>query len=303
MNSNALVSVVKMNSSICRSRWPLFFAVLLFLPALLLTGKPACCRELHFFCGSVVKMPMDEIVSRYEKEKGITVKVTYGGSGTLLSQMELSHRGDLYLSGSPDFIVLGEEKGLLVKGSAQPLAWLIPALIVSKGNPAKIRSLDDLTRNGVRVGMGNPESVCLGLYGVELLQANNLLKKVLPRVKVFAKSCEDVISLVLLKSVDVVIGWDICASWNPKELELVKISPEKIPRIAYIAVAVPVSAKDRKASDGFITYLRSAPSREIFRKWGYITAREEAMRLAPASKAGGRYALPDEYYRTINHEK
>jgi len=301
VNNTAAVSSVKMNRTLRPGILPYFITVMTLL--LIVSGKPVSGRELHFFCGSAVKMPMDEIISRYEKEKGISVRVTYGGSGTLLSQMELSHRGDLYLSGSPDFIVLGEEKGLLLKGSARPVAWLIPALIVPRGNPAKIRSLDDLTRSDVRVGMGNPESVCMGLYGVELLQANNLLKKVLPRVKVFAKSCEDVISLVLLKSVDVAIGWDYCASCNPGELEMIKISSGRIPRISYVAVAVAVSARDRKASYDFITYLMSPPSRQIFRKWGYITTKEEARRLAPASKAGGSYALPDEYYRAIKHEK
>ncbi len=47
-------------------------------------------RQLNFFCGSAVKVPMDEIVSGFEKKIGIKINVIYSGSGNLLSQMELS---------------------------------------------------------------------------------------------------------------------------------------------------------------------------------------------------------------------
>jgi len=277
-----------------------FLAIILLF---FMVRRHVTVRELHLFCGSAVRLPMDEIIWKYEKSTGNRIDVTYGGSGSLLSQMELSRRGDLYISGSPDFIEVGEQKGVLVKGSAKPVAWLIPALIVPKGNPANVKSLEALARRDVIVGMGNPESVCMGLYGIEILQANNLLARVLPNVKVFAKSCEDVISLVIMGNVDVVIGWDSCVSWNRKELEMVKIPPDRIPRIAYVAAAIPVSAKDRKASEGFIAWLLSPASREVFKKWGYVTTEEEAKLLAPFSKTGGQYVLPDEYRKVMNHEK
>ena len=76
--------------------------------------------------------------------------------------------------------------------------------------------------------MGNPETVCLGLYGIELLDYNNLLEKVLPNVVVFAKSCEDTATICVLKKVDAIIGWDVFESWNPKDVAWIKIDKKKI---------------------------------------------------------------------------
>ncbi|MEI9479715.1 MAG: substrate-binding domain-containing protein, partial [Deltaproteobacteria bacterium] len=54
---------------------------------------PGCGRQektLLFFCGSAVRVPMDEIIASYQRETGERISVTYGGSGTLLSQMEMA---------------------------------------------------------------------------------------------------------------------------------------------------------------------------------------------------------------------
>jgi molybdate transport system substrate-binding protein len=260
-------------------------------------------KEIIFFCGSAVKVPMDEIIGNYQTEKGIKVSVIYGGSGGLLSQMELSKRGDVYLAGSPDFIAIGERKNLLVKGTDKLIAYLVPAIIVPKGNPKNIRTLEDLTNKGLRIGIGNPETVCLGLYGIELLSANKLLDKVMPNVVVFAKSCEDTAMLAVLQKVDVILGWDVFESWNPKEVEWIKIDKNKIPRLAYIPLALSAFVKDKTLSLDFIKYVLSPKGMDVFKKWGYYTNLNEAKKHAPKAKVGGEYKLPEEYFKIIKHER
>jgi len=260
-------------------------------------------KELTFFCGSADKVPMEEIIENYESERNVSISVVYGGSGSLLSQMSLSRKGDVYLSGSPDYITIGESKNLLIKDTAKKISYLIPAIIVPKSNPAKIKKLEDLKKKGIKIGIGNPESVCLGLYGIELLDYNNLLETVMPNVVVFAKSCEDTATLAALNKVDAIIGWDVFESWNPDAVRWIKIDKNKIPRIAYVAMAVPVFVKDRAAADDFINYVLSAKNRAIFKKWGYISGEKEAKLYAPKAKIGGEYNLPEKYYKIIKNEK
>ena len=260
-------------------------------------------KEIIFFCGSAVRVPMDEIIAKYQAEKKVKVSVIYSGSGGLLSQMELSRRGDVYLAGSPDYIAIGERKNLLIKGSDELVAYLVPAIIVPKGNPKNIGSIEDLGNKGVRVGIGNPETVCLGLYGIELLSANNLLNKVMPNVAVFAKSCEDTAMLAVLNKVDAILGWDVFESWNPKEVEWIKIDKDKIPRIAYIPIALSVFVKDRALAMDFIEYVLSPEGMSIFKKWGYYTDLNEAKKFAPNATVGGEYKLPEEYFKIINNER
>lgn len=270
---------------------------------LLLSGCGPREKSLLFFCGSAVKVPMEEIARAYERERGIKVLVNYGGSGSLLSQMELSRKGDVYLAGSPDYISIGERKKLLIPGTDKKVAYLIPAIIIPKGNPAHIRSLDDLARPGVRVGIGNPETVCLGLYGIELLEHNKLLRPVLKNnVAVFTKSCEDTAMLAVLGKVDAILGWDVFASWNPKEVEWIRLASDVIPRIAYIAIAIPVFTKDRGLSQDFINYVTGPKAKKIFERWRYITDETRAREFAPQARIGGEYRLPQEYYRILRRE-
>jgi len=273
-----------------------------FIGACLLLGCGPREKSLLFFCGSAVKVPMDEIVRAYEGERGVKVMVNYGGSGSLLSQMQLARKGDVYLAGSPDYISIGERKKLLIPGTDKKAAYLIPAIIVPKGNPGKIHSLDDLARPGARVGMGNPETVCLGLYGIELLEHNKLLEQVLKNVVVFAKSCEDTAMLTVLGKVDAILGWDVFASWNPQEVERIEIARDRIPRISYVAISVPVYTRDRIMSQDFINYATGPQAGRIFERWGYIADETLAREYAPRARIGGEYKLPQEYYRILRHE-
>lgn len=278
--------------------------IIIFIPfMILILSIPCKAEDILFFCGSAVKIPMDEIIQSYKKEKGINVTVIYGGSGTLMAQMEISRRGDLYLSGSPDYIETGERKNILTKKSMRKIAYLIPSIIVPRGNPARIYSLQDLCRKGVRIGIGNPQSVCLGLYSIELFCRNGLLSKVFTNIQVFTKSCEDTATIAVFRKVDAVIGWDVFYSWNPSEVEWIKIPGEKIPRISYCAVSIPVYARNRKMSFDLINYIISKKGKAVFNKWNYITEEREAHRYAKNATTGGEYILPDEYFRLLRHEK
>jgi molybdate transport system substrate-binding protein len=249
-------------------------------------------RTLQVFCGAASKPAMDECVATFENKSGIKVEVEYGGSGTMLSKMKMSGRGDVYVPGSPDYMAKAESDGMVAPGSAKILAYLVPAIIVQNGNPKGIMTLEDLARLGLRVGIGNPEAVCVGLYAVEILDKAGLRDAVRPNIVVNAESCEKVAALVVMKQVDAVIGWDVFADWNPDSTDAVMIEPAKVPRIGYIPAAVCRTAKDTAAAREFVDFLASEEARGIFSRLGYITKESEARMLAPNAGVGGEYKLP-----------
>ncbi|MFH2070721.1 MAG: molybdate ABC transporter substrate-binding protein [Elusimicrobiota bacterium] len=287
----------------------IFLATLLAMHGFFLTGTAGKVgtgfgEEIYFFCGAAVRVPMDEIIPNYEKESGNKVNVIYSGSGTLLAQMELSKRGDVYLCGSPDYVIIGEKKGLLIPGSEKIISYLVPAIIVPKGNPKNIRKLEDLGRPDVRVGMGNPEAVCLGLYGLEILDKNNLMEKVLPQVVVFAKSCEDTATLAVLNKVDAILGWDVFESWNPDRVRWIKINPAQIGRLSYIPVAVPVFVRNRRLAEEFIDYVINNPeSKKIWRKYGHIRDIKKVKKYVLRVSTGGVYEIPSRYWDVLKKAK
>ena len=251
------------------------------------------------FCGSASKPAMSEIAVAYEEQTGITAELIFGGSGNLLSQMELSGKGDIYAPGSPDYIIIGERRGQLIEGSDRIVAYLVPAIITPAGNPAGIRTLEDLAEPGVRVGLGNPETVCLGLYSVELLEQAGLFDAVLPNVVTFGASCSKTANLTAMEQVDAVLGWRVFESWNPRRMEQVPIEPARIPRISTVPIAIPIHTRDRERSQGFIDFVLSPDGLAAFERHGYLVDRTAALELAPGADIGGEYQLPDDYTQRL----
>jgi len=252
------------------------------------------------FCGSASKPAMQEIAARFERETGTEDDLVFGGSGTLLSQIELSRQGESYLPGSPDYIIIGNRKKLLIEGSQRIVAYLVPAIITPAGNPAKVRALEDLARPGVRVGIGNPQTVCLGLYAVELLEANGLLERVMKNVVTFGASCSKTANLAAMSQLDAILGWRVFHFWNPERMTYVPIAPRQIPRISYIPIAIPVHTKDLRLSKAFIEFVLSPSGLSVYRDLGYLTDLEAAKPLAPSARVGGEYTLPEKYFDLLD---
>jgi len=256
-------------------------------------------KEIWVFAGSASKPALDEAASTFEKQSGVRVYLTYGGSGSVLSQMELSKTGDIYIPGSPDYMVKAENKKLIDPTSTKIVAYLIPAINVQPGNPRNIQSLSDLAKPGIKVGIGNPTTVCVGLYAIEILDKNNLLPDIYRNIITQASSCDNTAALISLKSVDAVMGWSVFRDWDPQNIDTVYLEPEKISRLAYIPAAISNFSKEKEAAAAFVNFLITPAGQDIFRKWGYDVTEAEAREYAPNAQIGGEYQLPESYKALI----
>jgi molybdate transport system substrate-binding protein len=255
-------------------------------------------KTITVFAGSASKPALDDAAAAFKKETGITVYCTYGGSGTVLSQMKISKSGDIYIPGSPDYIIIADREGVIDPASIKIISYLVPVIAVQQTNPKNIKSLEDLTKPGIKMGMGNPESVCLGLYSIELFEYNHLLSEIGKNIVTYAESCDKTASIIALKAVDAVIGWDVFHDWNPA-IDVIYLKPNQIPRIAYIPSAISTYTKDKLLAKKFTDFLISQQGQEIFKKWGYISSESEAKKFAPGASVGGEYKLPYSYQKLM----
>jgi len=270
------------------------------LLALGLAGVPgpgsASQRELAVFAGSASKPATEEVAARFEEATGARVLLHFGGSGGVLSQMELARRGDVYFPGSSDFLELAKRRGLVDPATEVRVVYLLPAINVARGNPKGIRGLDDLARPGIRVGIARPETVCVGLYGVEALEREGLAGRVRPNVVNYAESCEKTAQMLALGLVDAVLGWDVFDDWDPERIETVPYPPDRVTRIGYIPAAVSAFAREPELARRFLAFLLEPAAQEVFRRRGYLTTLEEARRWArPDTPVGGEYVLPESW--------
>lgn len=284
--------VLKRRDEMKKLSFGLAVLAMLLMPGV---GSSAGDERIFAFCGAASKPAMEEAAEMFHKQTGVKVDLNFGGSGTMLSQMKLARRGDLYIPGSPDYMVKAEREGLVDPKTTRIVAYLVPAIGVQPGNPKGIKSLEDLAKPGLKVGIGNPESVCVGLYAVELLQRSKLLREVSKNIVTHASSCASTEALVAMKKVDAVIGWEVFSNWNPGKIQTVFLKPSDIPRLAYIPAAVSIYTANKAVSQKFIDFLVSGEGKKIFSKWGYAVAEQEVRRHAPNALIGGEYVLPKDW--------
>jgi molybdate transport system substrate-binding protein len=259
------------------------------------TNSPVVNKEISAFAGSSSKAAMDAAAVAFREKTGIKVNLTYGGSGTLLSQIMLSKTGDLFIPASPDYIDKATKDNIIYPDTETKLYFLVPAILVQKGNPQNITSLSDLAKQGTKVTIADPKSVPAGLYAYEILDYNKMLTSIGQNIVTYGDSNEKISSYVILKSVDAAIAWDNVGVQQPDKLDIVYLHPFQIPRLSYMSGAVTTFNKDKESSQKFLQYLTSTEGQLFFKKFGYYTTESEAKKFAPNAQIGGIYTLPSDY--------
>jgi len=250
-------------------------------------------RTLELFIGAASKPATEEAAKAFEDKTGCRMLLHFGGSGAMLSQMKLTRRGDAYLPGASDFMELAKREKLVVPETEKLVVYLLPAINVPADNPKKIEKLEDLGKPGVRVGIARPDTVCLGVFAVEVMVRNNVADKIKPNIVTHAESCEKTAQLAALGTVDAILGWRVFQYWNPEKIKTIMLAPEQIPRIGYISIAQSTFCKQPEAARQFVDFLLSEEGRAIFRKWHYLTTVEEARKYTTKDcPVGGEWTLP-----------
>jgi molybdate transport system substrate-binding protein len=252
--------------------------------------------SLLVYAGAASKPPTEEAAKLYEKKTGVKVELVFGGSGYMLSQMKLARQGDIYFPGSSDYMEKAKREGVVYSDSEKAIVYLVPSINVVKGNPHGIRTLNDLTKPGLRVAIANPEGVCLGVYAVEIIENTfAAAQKAAFRSNLvnYTESCEKTATAISLKMVDAVIGWSVLEHWDPLRIQTIKLPVSQVPRIGYIPIAISRFTRNRDAAQRFIDFMAGPEGRKIFARHKYFTSAKEAMDWLGATKpVGGEYVVP-----------
>lgn len=222
------------------------------------------------FVGVASKPVLDEAAPRILNELGIRMELSAGGSGTVLTQMELGRTGDIYLPASSEFVDRAVARGLVDPATRVTFAVLTPALLVRSGNPKHILTLADLGRADVRAAIAEPRTVCVGEYAARLLQRAGLADSLMPRFA-RAHSVEALANLLVLGNVDAILGWEVLTRWFPEQVEVVPVSRSLITERATISGAVSTFAAHPRAARRVLGWLAGEEGRAIWRAHGYRT--------------------------------
>jgi len=218
---------------------------------------------LLMYCAAGIRLPVERVVTDYKSEYGVLVQIQYGGSNTLLSQIEVARTGDLYLAADDSYTRLAKEKGLVQE--TLPLAVMRPVIAVKQGNPKNILGVDDLVRDDVTTALGNPDQAAIGRTTRDLLTASADWERVeshVTKTGVFKPTVPEVANDVKLGSADAAIVWDTTLALYP-DLEGIR-TPELDVGTANVTVAVMTDSPQATEALRFARYL-SARDRGLIR--------------------------------------
>jgi len=238
-------------------------------------------KSLTMYCAAGLRAPVEQVVRQYSHEYGVTVQVQYGGSNTLLAQVEASRTGDLYLAADDFYLIKARENGLARE--VIPIARLRPVIAVPKGNPKKIKNVDDLIHKKLRVALANPDQAAVGRVVRQVLIASGhwpKLRDLTTNSGVFKPTVNELANDVVIGAVDAAIIWDALVPQYP-ELEAVHC-PELDRATASVGVCVLTFSSDPRAALHFARYL-TARDRGLpfFKQLGYDVVEGDAWADVP----------------------
>lgn len=261
-------------------RWTLVLAVLV------LTGCSPKKNGESLYChvGGTMRPVFEKLAEVYEAETGIKVEINSAGSGELLANIELFAEGDLYVSHDPFLdIIMGKE--LAINGWT--LGEIYPVIIVQKGNPKNIRTLNDFTREDVQLALTDYRLSTLGRMLPSIFEKAGINLEQLTRRKniIVHRSGSYVGNLVVMKNADAALVWAAVAALRRDTLDSIPI-PESLPvpyvdavtsatGKSYILTPVRVTicslkcSKQPQKSEDFIQFVTSARAKNILEEYGF----------------------------------
>ncbi|MBE0492166.1 MAG: substrate-binding domain-containing protein [Sulfurospirillum sp.] len=227
-------------------------------------------KELLFYIGITMVKPIDELAKNFEKMHNCKIKILQGGSKDLYDSLKMSQVGDLYFPGSLSYRKENLKEGLLLEGVF--VGFNKMALVVKKGNPKNIKaSLDELTRQDLRVVLGNASSGSVG----------NATKKILSRYGNFQEAMLNAIFLspdsrtlthsLIKDDADIILNWYATAFWdnNSKLVEPLILSEKDAPK-AMLVLNLLQTSKHKELVRLFMQYASSKEGQEVFYKYGFL---------------------------------
>jgi len=162
----------------------------------------AVTPELVFYSGAMLRPGIQETLREFEQREGCRITTVYNGCGILCAQMRAGQRPDAYFSCDTSFM------------STVADLYLPPVdvvgnqlmIIVQKGNPKGIHTVEDLLKPGLRVGLAHHEKSAMGHLTWKMLVKMNLYDALSQNLKVESPTGDLLINQIRTGSLDAIIA-------------------------------------------------------------------------------------------------
>ncbi len=245
-----------------------------FGSSLLLAQDQIQTRELIIAAASDLNLALPEIVKGF-KESGheVEVKVLFGSSGNLASQIINGAPFDIFLSASPIYIEQLDSAGAVIAGSKSFFAIGRIVLWVPKASRIDIdvSGIKGILDPSVKkIAIANPQHAPYGRAAVEAMKQLGVYEGVKERL-IFGENISQTAQFIQSGAADIgIIALSIALSPKMKSVGRFRLIPEgSYNRIEQWAAVIKRSNNVRLA-EVFIGYLSGEEGRRILSEFGFL---------------------------------
>lgn len=243
------------------------FAIILLISTTLYANK----QDLIIYCGITMVKPITEIAKIVEKKHDVKILISQGGSRDLYDQLKASNIGDLYLPGSDSYVKKGV-KDKLIEDSVE-IGFNQAAIFVQKGNPKKIKDLDDLVDEELVVTICDPKSGSIGRMTKKILskyKGEDFYYDIYDAAAQIGTDSRNLNKALIDKNVDVSINWRAPGFWpeNSMYIDVIDIDEKFAPKKKLVLSLLKFS-KNKELAKKFMDYSSSKDGQKIMQKYGF----------------------------------
>jgi accessory colonization factor AcfC len=242
-------------------------------------------KTVRIFSARACAAPLEKAAKLFEEQTGISVAIDVcsrhcanpvaeeatgetGGDDFLL---EISDAGihDLAIAGAEYLLDDGEIRKIVQKGQRRTIAYRTSAIIVPTGNPKNIRSIEDIARPGVRLGVSVID--CLKGLWEDISGRLKLLEEIRQNISYYANGCIAIVEAVATNEIDAAFGWTAFKHLEPERIEVIEI-PKEQQVLRGTGVGLLSFSKEPEAATKFMNFLASSDSRKFYKEYGWAIA-------------------------------
>lgn len=222
--------------------------------------------ELVVLCGSSFVGPTEQLCAEFTAKTGIAIVSTVAGSEDFLPQVQAGSQGDVLVTHDP-FLDHVKDAGKYFDQVS--VGFVAPVLAVQKGNPKGLSKIEDLTQEGLKVGLTDPQYSTAGEMVFGLLEKKGIKEAVLKNVgNRLTKGHSALGTYLKTESVDAVVMWNGVAHTFRDSLDVVKTPYEYDEEIAVHMIGLNYS-KHTESLKKFMEFLRDRGP-VVFSEFGYV---------------------------------
>ncbi|WP_303860759.1 molybdate ABC transporter substrate-binding protein [Alkalibaculum bacchi] len=217
-------------------------------------------HSVMIFCGAGMKDPFGVIAQQFQEATGCEVQVTYANAAQIQTQINTGKEGDFFIAGSKEEMKPVQD----LVSSSKDLVQHIPVLAVASGNPKGITGPKDLSKEGIRFIMGDPEATPIGKIANKMIKDFDLTGKV--DIMANTATAPAMATALEVDEADVALIWK--ENVKGDKLEIVD-SKDMEAYIKIIPAALLSTTIDEEAQKAFDEYLDTQEVKDIWIEFGY----------------------------------